>query len=58
MYAQMQATVPVVASETLGLDSAEIGTLYVLNPLVLVVFQMPVLSAIGDWRGAKDAARG
>ena len=50
MYAQMQATVPVVASETLGLDSAEIGTLYVLNPLVLVVFQMPVLSAIGDWR--------
>ena len=50
MYAQMQATVPVVASETLGLDSAEIGTLYVLNPLVLVVFQMPVLSAVGDWR--------
>jgi MFS family permease len=46
----MQATVPVVASETLGLDSAQIGTLYVLNPLVLVVFQMPVLSAIGDWR--------
>jgi MFS family permease len=50
MYAQMQATVPVVASETLGLDSAQIGTLYVLNPLVLVVFQMPVLSAVGDWR--------
>jgi len=50
MYAQMQATVPVVASETLGLDSAEIGTLYVLNPLVLVVCQMPVLSAIDDWR--------
>jgi MFS family permease len=50
MYAQMQATVPVVASETLGLTSAEIGTLYVLNPLVLVVFQMPVLSAVGDWR--------
>ena len=50
MYAQMQATVPVVASETLGLDSAQIGTLYVLNPLVLVLFQMPVLGAIGDWR--------
>jgi MFS family permease len=50
MYAQMQATVPVVASETLGLDSAEIGTLYVLNPIVLVVFQMPVLGAIGAWR--------
>ncbi|MFB6255193.1 MAG: MFS transporter, partial [Haloplanus sp.] len=50
MYAQMQATVPVVASERLGLDSAAIGTLYVLNPLVLVVFQMPVLSAVDDRR--------
>jgi MFS family permease len=50
MYAQMQATVPVVASETLGLDSAQIGTLYVLNPLVLVVFQMPVLAAVDGWR--------
>jgi MFS family permease len=50
MYAQMQATVPVVASETLGLDSSQIGTLYVLNPVVLVVFQMPVLSAVNDWR--------
>jgi len=50
MYAQMQATVPVVASETLGLDSAQIGTLYVLNPLVLVVFQMPVLGAVERWR--------
>jgi len=50
MYAQMQATVPVVASETLGLSSAQIGTLFVLNPLVLVVFQMPVLGAISDWR--------
>jgi MFS family permease len=50
MYAQMQATVPVVASETLGLDSAQIGTLYVLNPLVLVVFQMPVLAAVEGWR--------
>jgi MFS family permease len=50
MYAQMQATVPVVASERLGLDAAELGTLYVLNPLVLVVFQMPVVEAVGDWR--------
>jgi MFS family permease len=50
MYAQMQATVPVVASESLGLDSSQIGTLYVLNPVVLVVFQMPVLGAVGDWR--------
>jgi len=50
MYAQMQATVPVVASETLGLDSSQIGTLYVLNPLVLVVFQLPVLELVADWR--------
>lgn len=50
MYAQMQATVPVVASERLGLDSAQLGTLYVLNPLVLVLFQMPIIDAVGDWR--------
>ena len=50
MYAQMQATVPVVASERLGLDSAQLGTLYVLNPVVLVLFQMPILEAVGDWR--------
>jgi MFS family permease len=50
MYAQMQATVPVVASERLGLDSAQLGTLYVLNPVVLVLFQLPILEAVGDWR--------
>jgi MFS family permease len=50
MYAQMQATVPVVASETLGLDSSQVGTLYVLNPVVLVLFQMPVLEAVTEWR--------
>ncbi|MFB6196028.1 MAG: MFS transporter, partial [Haloplanus sp.] len=50
MYAQMQATVPIVASERLGLDSAQLGALYVLNPLVLVLFQMPVLAAVDDWR--------
>ncbi|MFB6102408.1 MAG: MFS transporter [Haloplanus sp.] len=50
MYAQMQATVPIVASETIGLDSAQLGTLYVLNPLVLVLFQMPVLAAVEEWR--------
>ncbi|WP_224336254.1 MFS transporter [Haloprofundus halobius] len=50
MYAQMQATVPVVATETLGLTSAELGTLYVLNPLVIVTLQLPLVAAVGDWR--------
>jgi MFS family permease len=50
MYAQMQATVPVVATETLGLDSAQVGTLYVLNPLVLVLFQLPAVEAVSAWR--------
>jgi MFS family permease len=50
MYAQMQATVPVVAAETLGLSSAELGTLYVLNPAVIVLFQMPLVAAITGWR--------
>ncbi|WP_117591184.1 MFS transporter [Haloprofundus halophilus] len=50
MYAQMQATVPVVATETLGLTSAELGTLYVLNPLVIVTLQLPLVAAIGNWR--------
>ena len=49
-YAQMQATVPVVASDTLGLTSEQIGTLYTLNPLVIVLFQLPIVAAIVDWR--------
>jgi MFS family permease len=50
MYAQMQATVPVVAKETLGLSASEVGTLYVLNPLVIVLFQLPLVAAVSDWR--------
>ncbi|WP_224449887.1 MFS transporter [Haloprofundus salilacus] len=50
MYAQMQATVPVVATETLGLTSAELGTLYVLNPIVIVTLQLPLVAAVADWR--------
>jgi MFS family permease len=50
MYAQMRTTVPVVATETLGLSSAELGTLYVLNPLTLVVVQIPLVAAVTDWR--------
>jgi MFS family permease len=50
MYAQMQTTVPVVAKETLGLTSSELGTLYVLNPLTIVLLQLPVVDAIARWR--------
>ncbi|WP_423751641.1 MFS transporter [Salinirarus marinus] len=50
MYAQMQATVPVVAAETLSLSSAQLGTLYVLNPAVIVLFQMPLVAAVTRWR--------
>ena len=49
MYAQMQTTVPVVATE-LGLDSQQLGTLYVLNPLTLVLLQLPIVNRIADWR--------
>jgi MFS family permease len=50
MYAQMQATVPVVAKETLGLSSAQLGTLYILNPAVIVLLQLPLVSAVTGWR--------
>jgi len=49
-YAQMQSTVPVFAEETFGLTSEQLGTLYVLNPLVIVVFQLPVVSWVQSWR--------
>ncbi|MFB6281350.1 MAG: MFS transporter [Haloferacaceae archaeon] len=50
MYAQMNTTVPVVAKRGLGLTASQLGTLYVLNPVVLVALQMPVVSAVGAWR--------
>jgi MFS family permease len=49
-YAQMQSTVPVFAATRLGLSSEQLGTLFVLNPLVIVLFQLPVVSRIGAWR--------
>jgi len=49
-YAQMQSTVPVFAEGHLGLSSAEIGTLYVLNPLVVVLFQLPVVAWARQYR--------
>jgi MFS family permease len=46
----MQSTVPVFAEGQLGLTSATLGTLYVLNPLVIVLFQLPVVDRIQSWR--------
>ncbi|MFB6112912.1 MAG: MFS transporter [Halodesulfurarchaeum sp.] len=50
LYAQMRTTIPVVAEERVGLDSAQLGTLFVLNPLTLVLLQIPVVDAISAWR--------
>jgi len=50
LYAQMRTTVPVVATETLGLSASQLGTLFVLNPLTLVLLQIPVVDAISAWR--------
>jgi predicted MFS family arabinose efflux permease len=49
-YAQMQSTVPVFVTETLGVTSEELGTLFVLNPLVIVLFQLPMVSWVARWR--------
>lgn len=50
LYAQMQSTVPVFATRAFGLTSAQLGTLYVLNPLVLALFQLPVVAHVAGWR--------
>ncbi|MFC6786071.1 MFS transporter [Halobaculum halobium] len=50
MYAQMQTTVPIVAKEGLGLTAAQLGTLYVVNPLTIVLLQLPLVDAVGGWR--------
>lgn len=50
MYAQMRTTVPVVATGTLGLSASQLGTLFVLNPLTLVLLQIPVVDAVSGWR--------
>ncbi|MFB6131400.1 MAG: MFS transporter [Salinigranum sp.] len=56
MYAQMQATVPIVAKETLGLSAAQVGTLWVINPLVIVLFQLPLVAAVSGWRRTRGLA--
>jgi len=53
MYAQMQTTVPIVAKETLGLSASQLGTLFILNPLTLVLLQIPVVDAISTWRRSR-----
>ncbi|NEU58528.1 MFS transporter [Halorussus sp. MSC15.2] len=55
-YAQMRSTVPVFAEQAFGLTSEQLGTLYVLNPLVIVVFQMPVVSWVRSWRRTRGLA--
>jgi len=50
MYAQMNSTIPVHAETTFDLTSEQLGTLFVLNPLVIVVFQLPVVARIARWR--------
>ena len=49
-YAQMQSTVPVFATESLGVSSEQLGVLFVLNPLVIVLFQLPMVSWVSEWR--------
>ena len=50
MYAQMQSTVPVFAESELGLSGGQLGILYVLNPLVIVLFQLPAVDRVEGWR--------
>ena len=50
MYAQMNSTIPVHAEATFDLTSEQLGTLFVLNPLVIVLFQLPIVARISSWR--------
>ncbi|MFB6191779.1 MAG: MFS transporter [Haloarculaceae archaeon] len=56
MYAQMQATVPVFAKTAFDLTSEQLGTLYVLNPAVIVLLQLPIVARIGAWRRTRGLA--
>jgi MFS family permease len=53
-YAQMGSTVPVFAAGQLGLSGSEIGTLWTLNPITVVLFQLPVVA----WAGRVRRTRG
>jgi MFS family permease len=49
-YAQMQSTVPAFATEYLDLTSAQVGTLFIINPVTVVLLQLPTVSAVEGWR--------
>lgn len=49
-YAQMKSTIPVHAEAAFGLTSEQLGTLFVLNPAVIVLFQLPLVARITTWR--------
>lgn len=49
-YGQMGSTVPVYAEETLGLTSAAIGLVFVVNPATVVALQLPVTDRLAGWR--------
>ncbi|WP_254809310.1 MDR family MFS transporter [Natronosalvus amylolyticus] len=50
LYSQMNSTIPVHAETTFDLTSEQLGTLFVLNPLVIVLFQLPIVARISRWR--------
>jgi len=52
-YAQMGSTVPVLAEGELGLSGSEIGTLWTLNPVTVVLFQLPVVAWADRFRRAR-----
>jgi hypothetical protein len=52
----MQTTVPTFAEAKLGLDGATLGTLYVLDPLVVVLFQLPVVKRVRGGRRTRRLA--
>ncbi|WP_255167297.1 MFS transporter [Natrononativus amylolyticus] len=49
-YSQMNSTIPVHAEATFDLTSEQLGTLFVLNPLVIVTLQLPIVARITNWR--------
>ena len=49
MYAQMNSTIPVHAEATFDLTSEQLGTLFVINPVVIVLFQLPIVARITNW---------
>lgn len=56
MYAQMRTTIPVVAKDGLGLTAAQVGTLFVLNPVTIAALQIPLVAALSAWRRTRGLA--